>query len=395
MPFCYTEAAFVTTVARAPMTIATPRHANRRTETPSLVVRTDADGLSALEPEWRALAESDERATIYQTWEWNEAWWRCFGRGKLLHLLEMRDGGTLVGVAPLYISRHLGTPIRRAAFLGTGVSDYLDLICAPGAGQATAQAALAYLQREAPADAADLQQLAPHAHCLEHAAGLQSLPQEPCPYVPLPTTVKEWLSSLGKKMRENLRYSERLLHRSFTTVEFALADSDNLHECMEQLFTLHQKRWRARSLPGVLGGARVRAFHHLVARRFLDRGWLRLHILRLDGHTVSALYCFRYGPRTYYYLGGFDPTLARYSLGTLLTARAIQHAIEEGCAEFDFLRGNEPYKARWTSLCRTNSRALVARPGSMKSAAFLRLTRLERHIEHRAKQFAEHRGRRP
>jgi len=35
-----------------------------------------------LRPEWDDLAGSCERATVYQTWEWNEAWWRFFGPQK-------------------------------------------------------------------------------------------------------------------------------------------------------------------------------------------------------------------------------------------------------------------------------------------------------------------------
>ena len=114
---------------------------------------------------------------------------------------------------------------------------------------------------------------------------------------------------------------------------------------MTALFDLHQKRWNARWLPGVLGSARVQA---LSSRHRAgvsgERGWLRLHLLTIDGTIRAVLYCFAYGGRTFYYLGGFAPDMGKYSLGTLLTGRAIRQAIEEGCAEFDFLRGDEPYK---------------------------------------------------
>jgi CelD/BcsL family acetyltransferase involved in cellulose biosynthesis len=35
------------------------------------------------------------------------------------------------------------------------------------------------------------------------------------------------------------------------------------------------------------------------------------------------------------------------SLGVVLTAKAIEHAIENGRSTFDFLRGNETYKYRF------------------------------------------------
>src|SRR5947209_17193685 len=96
---------------------------------PLTVVESRSGGaITALRTEWNALLDRCERATVFQTWEWNQAWWRAFGRGKRLRLLEVRDGGELVGLAPLYISQHLGTPLLRLAFVGTGASDYLDLL---------------------------------------------------------------------------------------------------------------------------------------------------------------------------------------------------------------------------------------------------------------------------
>jgi CelD/BcsL family acetyltransferase involved in cellulose biosynthesis len=201
------------------------------------------------------------------------------------------------------------------------------------------------------------------------------------------------MARLGKKMRSNLSYYDRLLPRTFEKVETRLASPDELPAAMTALFDLHQKRWNVRLLPGVLGGRRTQAFHRLVAERSQARGWLRLHLIRIDGRIVSALYCFRFRERYYYYLGGFDPALGRYSPGTVLTAHAIRQAIAEGCEEFDFLRGAEPYKYRWTPEERVNQRLLMTRPRSLRSRALLQLNRLEHYVEHRAKEFAEQWGR--
>jgi CelD/BcsL family acetyltransferase involved in cellulose biosynthesis len=83
--------------------------------------------------------------------------------------------------------------------------------------------------------------------------------------------------------------------------------------------------------------------------------------MKLDGATVASLYCFSFGGVGYYYLGGFDPHLSRHSVGTLLTAHAMEQAILENCREFDFLRGQEPYKYRWGCINRVNYR--LALPG--------------------------------
>jgi CelD/BcsL family acetyltransferase involved in cellulose biosynthesis len=113
---------------------------------------------------------------------------------------------------------------------------------------------------------------------------------------------------------------------------------------------------------------------------------LRLHVLELDGIARAALYCFHKGPRTCYYLGGFEPTLAKLSLGTVLTGRAIRHAIEsDGASEFDFLRGDEPYKYKWGALDRKNARLVKVSSGGGRLLAALgkRRMALELMLKHR------------
>ncbi len=368
---------------------------------------TDGNALIELREAWRALVERAENATIYQTWEWNEAWWRTFRRGKTLRLLLVRNGEDLVGIAPFYVSRHLGTPLRRLAFLGTGCSDYLDIIAARDAEAGVFAAVRDHLDRASGFDLADLQQLPQGSRFAEYlrlagyandgasgngahaAVRILVKPMERCPYVRLPDTWEEFRRGLSKSMRQNIGYYERLVRRELPDVAFEIRGGTDIPEAMAALFRLHQRRWRAQMLPGVLGSPAVRRFHLDVANRFQDRGWLRLHVIRSNDTIIAALYCFRYRNRYYYYLGGFEPKLARYSLGTTLTSAAIRQAIEEGCVEFDFLRGEEAYKERWRPEQRTNLQCLIPGPSAWRSEAMFALNRIERYIEHRAKAFSD------
>lgn len=363
-----------------------------------------AEALTGLRDEWNALLEHCERATLYQTWEWNEAWWQMFHRRKRLRLLLLRRGETLVGIVPLYVSRHLGTPLRRLAFLGTGAADYLDVLCREADAPAVYAAMRDYLEQGRGYDMADFQQMRPTA-LLHEAAQMPAAPetrlktaetvQEVCPSLTLPNTYDAFAARLSKSMRYHISRHEKSLRKDFPTISLRLADAAELPHAMTALFDLHQKRWNARLLPGVLGGDRIQAFHRLVAERFAARGWLRLYLAQTEERTLAALYCFRFRERHYYYLGGFAPELGKYSLGTLLMNHAIRAAIAEGCTEFDFLRGNEAYKYRWQPTERPNYRLLLVKPRSLRSRALLELNKLERVVERKAKAFAEQRGRKP
>jgi CelD/BcsL family acetyltransferase involved in cellulose biosynthesis len=355
-------------------------------------VVTSPGEFAALRAEWGALLERST-GTLFQSWEWLHTWWTHLGRGRLWLLLARREG-RLAGIAPLFISRYGGTGLRRVGFLGTGSSDYLQfLVDAAEAEEATA-ALLEYVAAERRRwDFCDWQQIpedTPLA-ALPAPPGVceRRIVQETCPYVPLPGSWREFTGGLGRKLRGNLGYYRRLIERDFEA-EWLTATNGTTEQGMEAFFRLHQRRWNQRLLPGAFMGRRQREFHQAAAAALQERGWLRLHLLRLNGREEAALYCFHFRGKGYYYLGGFEPAKARYSLGTALTAQAIERAIEEGAAEFDFLRGDEPYKYAWRAVDRHNWRWLWWKPGGVSRLAPL-LNDLERAAERRIKAFARSR----
>jgi CelD/BcsL family acetyltransferase involved in cellulose biosynthesis len=326
--------------------------------------------------DWRRIAGASEAATVFQTWEWTAAWWRHYGRGRRFWgAVFSDDTGATVGCAALTLPP-AGAPLRTALFAGTGGSDYLDIVAAPGREEAVAAAFWAHLaEKRRRWDWADLQQVRPRAvlllACPPAGSGLtaEEWQGETCPYIGLPDTWEAFRKGLSKRLRQNVGYYERALEKQFGAVEYRLATAETLEADLAAFFDLHQRRWRLRWMPGAFASEQARAFHTDVARRLLESDRLRLHTLALEGKVRAALYCFQKGARCYYYLGGFDPELARLSAGTVLTARAIRHAIEaDGAAEFDLLRGDEGYKYKWGAQDRFNRRVSVTRAGVLRPA---------------------------
>ena len=284
--------------------------------------------------------------------------------------------------------------MRRLQLLGTGVSDRLGFVLDREHAAEGADALLAYLAERADGwDLLDLQQLpegSPAAVCAA-PSGLHELgyEQEVCPYVPLPASWEELTARLGTRFRQNLRYYPRRMERDHA-VELRRADAASLTADVEAMVRLHQARWRSRGLPGALAGGRVRAFHQAAAPRLLERDWLRLYSLRLDGRQVASLHCLHFRDAVGYYLGGMDPAWARLSPGTVLTAHALREAIAAGAREFDFLRGNEAYKQTWRPEQRINRRRVFWAPRG-RGRLTPRLIGWERRLERRLKAWASKR----
>lgn len=306
---------------------------------------------------WCELQALNPQVSLFQTWQWASLWWKHFGSGKRAQVLCAVAGEKVVGVAPLYASRTgMGSCLR---WIGTGISDRLGIIALPTYERAVAEAVAEWLETQ---PCADLHQMADGSWMARAAESRRwlTVQQEKCPYVVLPETWEGYWGSLSKKTRFNIGYAQRQMQRELGAVEVQTACEQELPEAMESLFDLHTRRWRRRMLPGGFFHPRVRQFHREWAQTAYASGWLRLYLLRVAGVVRAVLYVFHYGQRAYYYLGGFDPALARYSMGTVLTAHAIQQAIAEGCVVFDFLRGDEPYKYRWNPQVQWHRRACHA-----------------------------------
>ena len=114
-------------------------------------------------------------------------------------------------------------------------------------------------------------------------------------------------------------------------------------------------------MPGVLADEVVQSFHRDVARRMLGAGALRLYALEIDGRIVAVFYGFADRTTVYYYLSGYDPTLAKAGAGNLIVAHAIDEAVRVGARAFDFLRGAEDYKHAWGAVDRINRRRQLTR----------------------------------
>ncbi|MEW5746724.1 MAG: GNAT family N-acetyltransferase [Nitrospirota bacterium] len=322
---------------------------------------TDNAAFEALRPEWSALWERCPYATPFQSPEWLLPWWKYFGNGRPF-ALALRCEGHLAGIAPFFIFTHEEGE-NRVALMGSGISDYLDIILEPGlAAPGTGMIFEHLLSERSRWDLCDFQELRrespllaavpPPGLCAERSV------MEVCPLLELPETVAAFRSRLTARSRKRLRKTANgLRQRGEITTGHATAAT--LSVFLDALFRLHRAVWEQRGQSGVLADPRLAEFHREVAAGFLGLGWLRLRVLRLEEKIIAALYSFAARGRLYCYLSGFDPGTAPLSPGKFILWGAIEEAIDEGIREVDFLRGREEYKYLWGPSDRPNFRLII------------------------------------
>ena len=313
--------------------------------TQHLVGTAAFDGLQA---EWEALLPHSMTNTPFQTWAYQRAWWtHLHPTGGELHLLLVRDAaGSLVAVASLY---RTGDTLH---FNGcVEETDYLDLICSAEVASVAWDAVFDCLCSESfPAwqaiDLCNVPADSPTRTILPQLAAsrgfsLQTEIQEVCPIIKLPASFDAYLSSLDKKQRHETRRKLRRAAGAEARLHMVSAD-DDLDAEVDAFLSLLQKSTPEK---GAWLNAGRRAVFHEFARAAQEAGTLQLLFFEVEGEKAAGLFNLDQGDRIWVYNSGLDPAAyGHLSAGVVLTTWSIEMAINDGRAEFDFLRGNESYK---------------------------------------------------
>jgi CelD/BcsL family acetyltransferase involved in cellulose biosynthesis len=331
----------------------------------------ESGGFWALKPEWNGLVQRSYHDNLFLTWEWQTAWWKHLGEGSLLLLgFRAEDDGRLVGIAPLF---HTQADDGHSVLYLIGcrdVSDYLDLIVETGQEEPVYRALLDYLEDHAPDwDLLDFCNIPQHSQTnvklreMAEARGYQALVEveDVCPIITLPASWDDYLMTLDKKQRHEVRRKLRKADREADTRFVIVGPEHDLRAEMQSFVQLHQL-----STPGKdeFMDPTMQAFFFEVAEVLQAQGWLQLAFVEMNGQKAAVLLNFDYRDSILVYNSGYDPGQFRQlSPGIIVTARCIEHAISLGRSEFDFLRGDEVYKYRFGAQDTEVRRLLVAKPG--------------------------------
>jgi CelD/BcsL family acetyltransferase involved in cellulose biosynthesis len=329
---------------------------------PRVEVVSDFAALLALKPAWDELLEQANTQHPFLTHEWICTWWECFGTGKELRVLLVRDGAKLVGIAPLMRSetRMYGLGVRRLGTLYNPHVPRCDFIVA-AAAQGACRALWRHLRdAERGWDVLELCQLPPGSRALAELPGTARgdgfLTGTWCapgsPYLRVAGSWDDYFGKLRAKHRSNLRNRLKRLGQLGEVKLDLVSSADELSAPLEDGFRLEAAAWKGEA--GTAIGARgdLRLLYTRLAERMARRGRLRLHFLTLDGRRIAFGYSLFHQNRLYLLKPGYDPRYAHLSPSNLLWLMVLRDAFDQGLAEHDFLGMDDAWKLEWTSAVR-------------------------------------------
>ena len=336
----------------------------RRSKPPGTEVLENTEEFAVLEEEWEDLHHDSPRATPFQSWAWLYSWWEFYGEGYELRLITVRDDeGLLIGLAPLMLERRLG--LRKLLFVGTGPTDYLDVLAREGWETRVLEALARTLGQMDPWQVADLQQLRPNAAAwglLEHWKGARiSLWQSNCPVI----DVKPWdelLASIKKSLRSSARQTTRRAREDGLRCE--LAGVKDAKAAARRLVSVSRQQWQSRwrETGPEHWTSRFEAHLEVASRRMTARGRGAISEFWRDGEVViSHFLVFGHDFVGQYMIGANQGALRRYQFSSLGMWDGINVSLDRKVRYFDLLRGEEPYKLRWSSRVVPSRRLVLGR----------------------------------
>jgi CelD/BcsL family acetyltransferase involved in cellulose biosynthesis len=300
--------------------------------------------LAVARVEWTRLAAA--AGNIFSTWEWASAWHQHLGGGAELAIATARrPTGEATAILPLCVVRK--SPFRLVRFVGAGPADQLGPVCAPAERDDAAIALRHHVEEVLGSSGLFLGERIWGEAPLGPQLGGSVVRHAASPALPiLGASFDDFLASLSRNFRSQVRRRERNLYRAGTVAYRLTEDPDRLDADMRTLMRLHAARWSSGQSTS-LSGPRA-PFHLDFARRALENGWLRLWTLELDGTAVAAWYGLRFAGVEFYYQAGRDPAYDHLHVGFVLLCHSVRCAFEDGMREYRFGLGDEPYKSRFT-----------------------------------------------
>jgi CelD/BcsL family acetyltransferase involved in cellulose biosynthesis len=194
----------------------------------------------------------------------------------------------------------------------------------------------------------------------ESGYGVAEVLEAVAPRVDLPATYDDYLASLNKKDRHELRRKTRRLFDSGAEVTFkAYREQDEVMAALEQFIDLHT---RSRADKTEFMTDEMASFFRRMTSAMAAEGLIVLFMLSVNGNPAAAVLCFDAGSHIYMYNSGYDPAYGGLAVGLISKALILQWAIENGKTGVDFLRGNESYKYDLGAKDREIYRLVVRRP---------------------------------
>lgn len=315
----------------------------------------DQQQLFQCESDWNGVA--GKRG--FFNWHWCVQWCKNFAPEDKIHVIVGVDNdGKWRGIAPLVVSG------RKLRFMGSGsaCSDYMNLIASQCDFNEFAEAVALQLSREfgpkgklSFVDVFEIEGCGANDRNMDYFCELLQVHEfakhetetEGTWKVRLPESFEQLNGTFSKSMRRKTKAAKKRL--ASPDVQILSANKTNFETSWRTFVDLHQKRRVSIGQLGCFADQKFETFLKSAIYGLMDCQQSDLITINHSSVPVATMLLIYSDATCMMYQSGLDPKFSSMEPGYQSAMVAIEHAIARDCKFFDFLRGDEPYKARWST----------------------------------------------
>ncbi|MDD3596946.1 GNAT family N-acetyltransferase [Sulfuricurvum sp.] len=164
---------------------------------------------------------------------------------------------------------------------------------------------------------------------------------ELCPYIDLKNhqTLEEYLNTLSKSSRKDLKRSARILGEN-GTLRYEVLNTEEALETLPIMIKTHQERYP--------NAYKAPSFHENLIKYLLTKGLLHFSVLILENNIISWRIGFTFKEVYYSYMPVFDSTYAKFAPSKVHLLLTIEDMLKRKYHTYDLMRGAKSYKNLFT-----------------------------------------------
>lgn len=171
----------------------------------------------------------------------------------------------------------------------------------------------------------------------------------------------QYVESLPSVLKNTLQRKQRKLEKSGRANIEIITGGEDLEAAIQAYTKVFRASWkRPEPYPDFIPG---------LIRMCSEMGVLRLGLVYVDGEAAAAQLWIVHGGVAFIYKLAYDERFGDLSVGTILTARLMQHVLNvDKVDEVDYLSGDDSYKKDWMSHRRERWGILAMNPRTTRGA---------------------------
>ncbi len=308
-----------------------------------------------LKNQWNNLLIKSDSKSIYLTWEWLYNWWQVYKEKRELFLICGYEDNELKVIFPLLkIKRKYGLTQKIALeFLGTGenekdevCSNFMEPIVYPDNKFNIYTSLFCFLDKNLAKewDQLILSSVKAESDFVKTITTFFNINNY---FVQINRSFTNgatilnngwdgFIKSLGHRTRKKIKRERRILESMNGFKYRFLKDESKFEEMFDSFVNLSLKRWNN---GGAFSSDKFLRFQKNICKDFLEKGYLKLSLMEVDGEIVAGNLDYAYKDTVYGYQTAFDPQFnPKIGVGLLGMVYCIEKAIKEGYRRYDWYR---------------------------------------------------------